>query len=121
MPAAPCSCRNCPADSAMRRAGSRCHATTLRSPPTEHAASRAAGASAPPLRVAVTDGTLRGGRRDAGLAFGPVGLRVEGNTVARARGTGVHIRAADRGQPVVDTHVVHNTIADGHGPAVFVD
>src|SRR5204863_5345851 len=35
--------------------------------------------------------------------------------------TGVHIRAADRGQPVVDTHVVHNTIADGHGPAVFVD
>jgi parallel beta helix pectate lyase-like protein len=79
------------------------------------------GAGAPTVRVAVTNSTLRGAQRDAVLAFGPVGLRVEGNTVRRARGTGVHIRAADRGQPVVDTHVVHNTIADGHGPAVFVD
>ena len=79
------------------------------------------GAGAPTVRVAVTNSTLRGAQRDAVLAFGPVGLRVEGNTVTRARGTGVHIRAADRGQPVVDTHVVHNTIADGHGPAVFVD
>ena len=79
------------------------------------------GAGAPTVRVALTNSTLRGAQRDAVLAFGPVGLRVDGNTVTRARGVGVHIRAADRGQPVLDTHVLHNTIADGRGPAIVVD
>jgi hypothetical protein len=83
--------------------------------------SGAVGAGSPIVRVSLTDSTLRGAQRDAVLAYGPVGLRVEGNTVIRARGTGVHIKAADRGQPVLDTHVVRNTIADGRGSGVFVD
>ena len=75
----------------------------------------------PTVRNAVTDSTLSGAQRDAVLAYGPVGLRIEGNTVARARGAGVHIRAADRGQPVLDTHVVGNTITGSRGAGVFVD
>jgi hypothetical protein len=81
----------------------------------------AAGAGGPIARVALTDSSLSGARRDVVTAFGPVGLRIEGNTVSRGRGAGIHIRAADRGQPVLDTHVVHNTVADNGGPGVFVD
>jgi hypothetical protein len=81
----------------------------------------AVGAGGPTVRVALTDSTLSGAQRDAVLAYGPVGLRLERNTVTRARGSGVHIRAADRGQPVLDTHVVGNTIADNRGPGIFVD
>ncbi len=83
--------------------------------------SGAVGAGSPIVRVSLTDSTLRGAQRDAVLAYGPVGVRVEGNTVTRARGTGIHIKAADRGQPVLDTHVVRNTVADVHGSGVFVD
>ncbi|TML28423.1 MAG: right-handed parallel beta-helix repeat-containing protein [Actinobacteria bacterium] len=83
--------------------------------------SGAVGAGSPIIRVSLTDSTLRGAQRDAVLAYGPVGLRVEGNTVTRAGGTGIHIKAADRGQPVLDTHVVRNTIADARGSGVFVD
>jgi hypothetical protein len=79
------------------------------------------GAAGPIVHVALADSTLRGAQRDGVLAFGPVGLRVEGNTVTRARGAGVRIRAADRGQPVLDTHVVGNTISDNRGAGVFVD
>src|SRR5512133_941677 len=79
------------------------------------------GAGGPIARMALADSNLTGAQRDAVLVFGPVGLRLEGNTITRARGSGVHIRAADRGQPVLDTHVVRNTIADNRGPGVFVD
>src|SRR5207247_2351646 len=33
----------------------------------------------------------------------------------------VHIRAADRGQPVLDVHVTGNTVADNSGPGIYVD
>jgi hypothetical protein len=56
----------------------------------------------------VTDNTLRGARRDAVTAYGPIGLRIEGNTVTDAHASGIHIRAADRGQPVLDTRVAGN-------------
>jgi len=79
------------------------------------------GSGGPTVRVSLTGSTLRGAQRDAVLAYGPVGLRVDANTVARARRAGVHVRAADRGQPVLDTHIVGNTIADNAGPGVFVD
>jgi hypothetical protein len=79
------------------------------------------GGGGPSVRVALTDNTLTGAQRDGVLIFGPVGLRLEGNTVTRARGSGVHIRAADRGQPVLDTHVVRNAITDNRGPGVFLD
>ncbi len=73
-------------------------------------------------RVAVTDSTLSGGQRDVITAFGPVGLRIEGNTLSRSRrGAGIHIRAADRGQPVLDVHVTGNELADNAGPGVYLD
>jgi hypothetical protein len=72
-------------------------------------------------RVAITDSTLAGGRRDGISVYGPVGLRIEGNTVTHSGGAGVHIRAADRGQPVLDVHVTGNTVADNAGPGVHLD
>jgi hypothetical protein len=81
----------------------------------------AMGSGGPIVRIAVTDSTLAGAQRDAVLAYGPIGLRIEGNTVTRARGAGVHVRAADRGQPVLDTHVVGNTIIRNRGAGVFID
>jgi parallel beta helix pectate lyase-like protein len=81
----------------------------------------AVGAGGPTVRIALTGSTLAGAQHDAVLAYGPVGLRVEGNTVTRARRAGVHVVAADRGQPVLDTHVVGNTISRSHGAGVFID
>jgi hypothetical protein len=79
------------------------------------------GAGGPIERIAVTDNTLRGAQRDAITAYGPIGLRIEGNTVTHAHGSGIHVRAADRGQPVLDTHVAGNTVADNGGPGIFLD
>ena len=79
------------------------------------------GSGGPIVRVSLTNSTLRGAQRDAVLAFGPVGLHVAGNTITRARESGVHVRAADRGQPVLDTHVVGNTITDSRGAGVLLD
>jgi Right handed beta helix region len=83
--------------------------------------SGAVGAGGPIVRISLTDSALTGAQRDAVVAFGPVGLRIERNVVTRARGAGVHIRAADRGQPVLDTHVVGNTVRDNRGAGAFVD
>jgi hypothetical protein len=75
-------------------------------------------------RIAVTDSVLSGGVRDVISVFGPVGLRVEGNALSGARGktaAGLHIRAADRGQPTLDVHVTRNRIAANSGPGVLLD
>jgi hypothetical protein len=75
-------------------------------------------------RIAVTDSELSGGLRDVLSVFGPVGLRVEGNVLSGARGkaaAGLHIRAADRGQPTLDVHVVGNKIAANSGPGIILD
>jgi hypothetical protein len=75
-------------------------------------------------RIAVTDSVLSGGVRDVISVFGPVGLRVEGNALSGARGktaAGLHIRAADRGQPTLDFHVTRNRIAANSGPGVLLD
>ena len=78
-------------------------------------------------RVAVHDCDLSGGQRDVVSAFGPIGLRVERNKLLGARGTkgtaaaGLHIEAADRGQPTLDVSVAHNLIADNAGPGIFFD
>jgi hypothetical protein len=75
-------------------------------------------------RIALTDSTLSGGVRDIVSIFGPVGLRVEGNVLSGARGktaAGLHIRAADRGQPTLDVHVTGNKVAANNGPGVFLD
>jgi parallel beta helix pectate lyase-like protein len=72
-------------------------------------------------RVAVTESRLVGGKRDAITAYGPVGLRIEGNTVASAHGAGIHIRSADRGQPTLDVRVSRNRIAGNDGPGIFFE
>jgi len=72
-------------------------------------------------RVAVTDSRLAGSRRDLIAAYGPVGLRIEGNTLSGAHGAGVHIRAADRGQPTLDVHVTRNRIVGNEGPGIFFE
>jgi parallel beta helix pectate lyase-like protein len=75
-------------------------------------------------RVAVTNCVLTGGRRNVISAFGPVDLRIEGDTLSGGRqpsAAGVRIAAADRGQPVLDVHVVHNTISGNAGPGVLLD
>jgi len=81
----------------------------------------AVGAGGPTARVSLTKSVLTGALRDGVVAYGPVGLRLEGNAIRRAQGSGIRIRAADRGQPVLDTHVVRNTLADNGGPGVFLD
>ncbi|MGZ8706746.1 MAG: right-handed parallel beta-helix repeat-containing protein [Gaiellaceae bacterium] len=75
-------------------------------------------------RIAVTGSTLSGGVRDIVSVFGPVGLRVEGNVLSGARGktaAGLHIRAADRGQPTLDVRVAGNKVATNSGPGIFLD
>jgi hypothetical protein len=79
-------------------------------------------------RIAIRDSTLVGGRRDVVSAFGTLDLRVEHNTLAGARGgvraataAGLHVGAADRGQPTLDVHVLDNTVVDNAGPGIFLD
>ena len=75
-------------------------------------------------RVSLTNSTLSGGRRDAVSVFGPVGLRVTGNTLSGAReagAAGLHIRAADRGQPTLDVTISDNKVAGNAGPGIFLD
>jgi hypothetical protein len=82
------------------------------------------GAGGISARNTVVESTLSGGTRDVISAFGQVGLRVEGNTLAGARGrggAGLHIRAADRGQPTLDVRVARNRILDNAGPGVLLD
>ena len=82
------------------------------------------GAAGMVERISLTNSTLTGGRQDVVSVSGPVGLRVEGNTLSRARGSsaaGLHIRAADRGQPVLDVHVVGNKVVRNAGPGILLD
>jgi hypothetical protein len=72
-------------------------------------------------RIAIQGNVLGGAQRDAIDVYGPIDLRVEGNTVRRAAQSGIHIRAADRGQPVLDVRVTRNTVAENAGPGIFLD
>ena len=75
-------------------------------------------------RIAVSDSNLAGGVRDVVAVYGPVGLRVEGNVLSGGRektAAGLHIRAADRGQPTLDVHVTGNKVAANNGPGIFLD
>jgi hypothetical protein len=75
-------------------------------------------------RVELTDSALSGGQRDVVSIFGAVGLRVAGNLLSGARGAGaagLHIRAADRGQPTLDVHVAGNKVVGNAGPGIFLD
>jgi hypothetical protein len=75
-------------------------------------------------RVTLTNSVLGGGQRDVVSISGPIGLRVEGNTFSGARGSraaGLHIRAGDRGQPVLDVQVTGNKVVRNAGPGIYVD
>src|SRR4051812_28447064 len=79
------------------------------------------GAGGPTARIAITDSTVTGAQRDGIVVFGPIDLHIDGNTVRRSAGSGIHIRTTDRGQPVLDTHLTRNTVEDNAGPGIFVD
>jgi hypothetical protein len=75
-------------------------------------------------RIELTDLALSGGQRDVVSVFGPVGLRVERSVISGARlptAAGLHIRAADRGQPILDVTVTGNTFRGNAGPGVLLD
>jgi Right handed beta helix region len=81
----------------------------------------AVGSGGLSARISLTDSTLTGGSRDVVSVFGPIDLRIDGNTISRGHGSGIDIRAADRGQPVYGVRVTRNTIAGNGGPGVFLD
>ena len=77
-------------------------------------------------RVSLSDSMLTGAKRNVISAFGPVGLRIERNTVSAARGApgqagaGIRIRAGDRGQPTLDVRIADNRIVGNAGPGVLL-
>src|SRR5256714_4864177 len=78
------------------------------------------GAGGMSARIAITDSTVTGAQRDGITVYGPIGLHLERNTISGAHGSGISIRSADRGQPVLDTHVVENTVRDNGRPGVLL-
>jgi hypothetical protein len=79
------------------------------------------GAAGMSARIAITGSTVTGAQRDGITVYGPIGLQLDRNLVSRASGSGISIRSADRGQPVLDSHVVGNTLRDNGGPGVLLD
>jgi hypothetical protein len=77
-------------------------------------------------RVSLSDSMLTGAKRNVISAFGPIGLRIERNTVSAARGApgqpgaGIRIRAGDRGQPTLDVRVTDNRVVGNAGPGVLL-
>jgi Right handed beta helix region len=72
-------------------------------------------------RIVIEGSTLLGAQRDAVIVSGPIGLRIHGNTVAGAREAGIHIRTADRGQPVLDVHVTRNVVRNNRRAGILLD
>jgi hypothetical protein len=82
------------------------------------------GAGGMTARVGVSDCHLSGGRRAVVTAFGPVGLRIERDVLAGARGVGaagLHVRSADRGQPALDVQIHDDVVTGNAGPGIFID
>lgn len=75
----------------------------------------------PSERISITDTTVSGAQRDGIVVSGPVDVRLEGNTVTRSGGSGIRLRTTDRGQPVLDTHVVRNVVTGNAGPGIYLD
>jgi hypothetical protein len=71
-------------------------------------------------RISITGSTVTGARRDGVSVYGPIGLHVDGNTVTHAHGSGIAVYTADRGQPVLDTHIVDNRLSDNHGSGILL-
>ena len=78
------------------------------------------GAGGMAARISITGSTVTGARRDGISVYGPITLHVEGNTVAHAHRSGIAVYAADRGQPVLDAHVLGNTVRDSGGPGILL-
>jgi hypothetical protein len=78
--------------------------------------------------VSVLHSTLSGAGRNAISAFGVIGLTIDGNLVHDVRdvppgqpAAGIDVEPDDRGQPTLDVHIVHNTIADNAGPGILLE
>jgi hypothetical protein len=98
------------------------HLTIGGSPRSDVVVGRGKTASAGPVeRITITGCTFSGARRDAVSVSGPIGLRVESNTITAAHGAGLDVRAADRGQPVLDVHVIGNTIVKNADAGIRID
>lgn len=80
-----------------------------------------AGDGAMSSRIVIADNTVSGAQRDGIVVYGPIGVRIERNVVSRAGLSGIHVSAADRGQPVIDAHVVGNTASRNGGAGIFID
>lgn len=78
-------------------------------------------------RIAIRDSSFSGGRKDVVSVFGPVGLDIERTTMSGARGAagragaGLHVVAADRGQPALQVRVADNRMVGNAGPGIFFD
>jgi parallel beta helix pectate lyase-like protein len=91
-------------------------------PRTDVVVGRGMTASAGPVeRIILTGCKLAGAWRDAVSVSGPIGLRVEDDTITGAHGAGLDVRAADRGQPVLDVHVIGNAIVKNAGGGIRID
>jgi hypothetical protein len=91
-------------------------------PSTDVVVGRGRTASAGPVeRITITGCRLLGAKEDAVSATGPIGLRVEDNTISGAGAAGLDVRAADRGQPVLDVHAIGNTILKNARAGIRVD
>ena len=105
------------------------HVTIEGAPTTDVKIGNGAPGSGPAMqRVAVHDCALFGGGRDVVSATGAIRLSIERNVISHARaapggepGAGIHVRAADRGQPTLSVRIADNTIVDNAGPGIFVD
>jgi hypothetical protein len=98
------------------------HLTIGGSPRMDVVVGRGKMASAGPVeRITITSCRLLHAQQDAVSASGPIGLRVQDNSISGAGAAGVEVQAADRGQPVLDVHVVGNTIVGNAGPGITVD
>jgi Right handed beta helix region len=72
-------------------------------------------------RIAIERSTFLGAQRDAVSVYGPIGLRIDANTLSGARNAGLRITAADRGQPVFDVHVTRNVVTNNRGAGIALD
>jgi hypothetical protein len=80
----------------------------------------AVGSGGISARISITGSTFTGAQRDGIAVYGPIGLHVEGNTVAHAHASGIAVYSADRGQPVLDAHIMQNTVRDNGGPGILL-
>lgn len=72
-------------------------------------------------RISVSGSTFTGARHDAIAAYGPIDLLLDGNSISSARGNGIDLIAADRGQPMLNVSATGNTVENNGGAGIVVN